>query len=157
MIEYNFGGLIVEYKMRPIGVIHSPFTDKSKTPIQSSRTQAFGMVELFPQFVDGLQDIEGFSHLLLLYVFHRSSEYSLHVTPFLDDQKRGLFATRHPCRPNPIGLSTVRLISRDVNVLEIEGIDVLDGTPLLDIKPYMPEFDIRQDVRAGWYETRSKK
>ena len=147
----------MEYTMQTIGVIRSPFTEKSETPIQSSRSRAIGTLELFPKFVDGLQDIEGFSHLILLYVFHRSAEYALHVTPFLDNQRRGLFATRHPCRPNPIGLSTVRLISRDANVLEIEGVDVLDGTPLLDIKPYMPEFDIRQNVRVGWYETRSKK
>jgi tRNA-Thr(GGU) m(6)t(6)A37 methyltransferase TsaA len=143
--------------MRPIGVIHSPFTEESETPIQPSRSQAVGKVELFPQFVDGLQDIEGFSHLILIYVFHRSSGYSLGVTPFLDDKRRGLFATRYPRRPNPIGLSTVRLLSRNQNVLEIEGVDVLDGTPLLDIKPYMPEFDIRTDVRSGWYETRSRK
>ena len=146
----------MDYKMYPIGVIHSPHTEKSKTPIQPSRSQAIGRVELYPQFADGLQDIEGFSHLILLYVFHRSSEYSLKVTPFLDDQLRGLFATRYPCRPNPIGLSTVRFISREANVLEVEGVDVLDGTPLLDIKPYMPEFDIRQNVSAGWYETRKK-
>lgn len=147
----------MDYKMRPIGVIHSPFTEKSETPIQPSRSQSIGKVELFPQFADGLQDIEGFSHLILLYVFHRATEYSLQVTPFLDDQTHGLFATRYPRRPNPIGLSIVRLISRDANVLEIEGVDVLDGTPLLDIKPYMPEFDIRQNVRAGWYETRNRK
>ena len=146
----------MDYKMYPIGVIHSPFTEKSETPIQPSRSQAIGKVEIYPQFADGLQDIEGFSHLILLYVFHRSSEYSLKVTPFLDDQTRGLFATRYPCRPNPIGLSTVRLLSRDAKILEIEGVDVLDGTPLLDIKPYMPEFDIRQNVNAGWYETRKK-
>ena len=146
----------MDYKMYPIGVIHSPFTEKSETPIQPSRSQAIGKVEIYPQFTDGLQDIEGFSHLILLYVFHRSSEYSLKVTPFLDDQTHGLFATRYPCRPNPIGLSTVRLLSRDAKILEIEGVDVLDGTPLLDIKPYMPEFDIRQNVNAGWYETRKK-
>ena len=146
----------MEYKMSTIGVIHSPYTEKSETPIQPSRSQAIGTVEVYPKFADGLQDIEGFSHLILLYVFHRSSEYSLQVTPFLDDQTRGLFATRYPCRPNPIGLSTVRLLSRDANVLEIEGVDVLDGTPLLDVKPYMPEFDIHQDVSAGWYETRKK-
>ena len=146
----------MDYKMSPIGVIHSPYTEKSETPIQPSRSQAIGTVELYPKFANGLQDIEGFSHLILLYVFHRSSEYSLQVTPFLDDQTRGLFATRYPCRPNPIGLSTVRLLSRDANVLEIEGVDVLDGTPLLDVKPYMPEFDIHQDVSAGWYETRKK-
>ena len=100
----------MDYKMYPIGVIHSPFTEKSETPIQPSRSQAIGKVEIYPQFTDGLQDIEGFSHLILLYVFHRSSEYSLKVTPFLDDQTHGLFATRYPCRPNPIGLSTVRLL-----------------------------------------------
>ena len=147
----------MEFKMRPIGVIHSPFTEASETPIQPSRSQAIGKVELFPQFADGLEDIEGFSHLILVYVFHRSSGFSLQVMPFLDDKVRGLFATRYPRRPNPIGLSTVRLLTRDENVLEIEGVDVLDGTPLLDIKPYMPEFDIRSDVRSGWYETRSRK
>ena len=146
----------MDYLMRPIGVIHSPFTEKKETPIQPSRSKAIGRVELYPQFADGLQDIDGLSHLILLYVFHRASEYSLLVTPFLDDHTRGLFATRYPCRPNPIGLSTVRLLSRDANVLVIEGVDVLDGTPLLDVKPYMPEFDIRQDVSAGWYETRKK-
>ena len=146
----------MDYKMCPIGVIHSPFTEKSETPIQPSRSQAIGKVEIYPQFADGLQDIEGFSHLILLYVFHKASDYTLQVTPFLDDQTRGLFATRYPCRLNPIGLSTVRLLSRDAKILEIEGVDVLDGTPLLDIKPYMPEFDIRQNVNAGWYETRKK-
>jgi len=146
----------MDYVMRPIGVIHSPFTEKKETPIQPSRSKAIGRVELYPQFADGLQDIEGLSHLILIYVFHRASEYSLLVTPFLDDQLRGLFATRYPCRPNPIGLSIVRFISRDVNEFEVEGIDVLDGTPLLDIKPYMPEFDIRHNVSAGWYETRKK-
>ena len=146
----------MDYKMCPIGVIHSPFTEKSETPIQPSRSQAIGKVEIYPQFADGLQDIEGFSHLILLYVFHKASDYTLQVTPFLDDQTRGLFATRYPCRPNPIGLSTFRLLSRDAKILEIDGVDVLDGTPLLDIKPYMPEFDIRQNVNAGWYETRKK-
>jgi tRNA-Thr(GGU) m(6)t(6)A37 methyltransferase TsaA len=143
--------------MSPIGVIHTPFLERSETPIQSSRSQAIGKVELFPQFADGLQDIEGFSHLILLYVFHKSTGYVLQVKPYLDDKMRGLFSTRYPRRPNPIGVSIVRLISRKGNVMEIEGVDVLDGTPLLDIKPYMPEFDIRQNVRSGWYETRSKK
>jgi tRNA-Thr(GGU) m(6)t(6)A37 methyltransferase TsaA len=89
-----------------------------------------------------------------LYVFHESSGYSLLVKPFLDDQLRGLFATRHPCRPNPIGLSVVRLIARQGNSLEVEGVDTLDGTPLLDIKPYVPDFDVRADTRTGWYATR---
>jgi tRNA-Thr(GGU) m(6)t(6)A37 methyltransferase TsaA len=143
--------------MRPIGVIHSPFTDKKQTPIQPSRSQAVGQVEVYPEFAEGLQDIEGLSHVILLYVFHCSSGYALRVKPFLDDALHGLFATRHPCRPNPIGLSIVRLISRHGNVLEIEGVDVLDSTPLLDIKPYVPDFDAQENVRVGWYATRSKK
>jgi tRNA (adenine37-N6)-methyltransferase len=146
----------MEFTMTPIGLIHSPFTDKKETPIQSSRSTATGFVEIFSEFADGLEDIEGFSHLILLYVFHQSEGFSLHVRPFLDDQLRGLFATRYPFRPNPIGLSIVRLIKRDGNRLEIEGADVLDGTPLLDIKPYIPEFDERSEVRTGWYENRSK-
>ena len=148
---------MAEFIMRPIGVIHSPFTDKKQTPIQPTRSQAVGQVEVYPEFAEGLQDVEGLSHLILLYVFHRSSGYNLRVKPFLDDQLRGLFATRYPCRPNPIGLSIVRLIARHDNVLEIEGVDVLDGTPLLDIKPYVPDFDAQENVRVGWYETRSKE
>ncbi len=147
----------MELVMRPIGIIHSPFKSKSETPIQPSRSEAVGQVEVYPQYADGLKDVEGFSHLILLYVFHRSSGYSLQVTPFLDDRPRGLFATRYPGRPNPIGLSIVRLLARKGTLLEIEGVDVLDGTPLLDIKPYIPEFDMRQDVRTGWYQTRSKQ
>jgi len=106
------------------------------------------------EYAEGLEDLEGFSHIFLLYVFHESSGYSLLVKPFLDDQLRGLFATRHPCRPNPIGLSVVRLIARQGNSLEVEGVDTLDGTPLLDIKPYVPDFDVRADTRTGWYATR---
>jgi tRNA (adenine37-N6)-methyltransferase len=143
--------------MHPIGVIHSPFTEKDKTPIQASRSQTVGQVEIYPEFADGLKDIEGLSHIYLLYAFHESSGYDLQVKPFLDDQKHGIFATRYPYRPNPIGLSIVRLLSRLENTLTIEGVDVLDGTPLLDIKPYVPDFDHRAEVRAGWYEMRSKK
>ena len=123
-------------------------------PIQASRSQAKGVVEVYPEFVEGLQDIEGLSHLFLLYVFHESLGYSLIVKPFLDDQLHGLFATRYPYRPNPIGLSVVRLIARKGNTLEVEGMDMLDGTPLLDIKPYVPDFDIRTDTRNGWYDSR---
>jgi tRNA-Thr(GGU) m(6)t(6)A37 methyltransferase TsaA len=147
----------MEFIMRPIGVIHSPFTEKEQTPIQPSRSQATGMVEVSPEFAAGLKDLEGFSHIILLYAFHTSSGYSLSVKPFLDDQEHGLFATRHPCRPNPIGLSIVKLLFHQDRTLTVEGIDVLDGTPLLDIKPYVAEFDLRADTRSGWYETRSKK
>lgn len=146
----------MEFAMHPIGLIRSPFTDKDQTPIQAVRSQARGQVQLYPEFIEGLDGLEGFSHIFLLYVFHASTSYALRVQPFLDDHTHGLFATRHPCRPNPIGLSVVRLLERKENLLEIEGVDVLDGTPLLDIKPYVPDFDLRLDVRAGWYEKRSK-
>ncbi|HEX7568614.1 MAG TPA: tRNA (N6-threonylcarbamoyladenosine(37)-N6)-methyltransferase TrmO [Anaerolineaceae bacterium] len=142
--------------MHPIGIVHSPFTDKSQTPIQSSRSQAKGVVEVYPEYAEGLQDLEGFSHIFLLYAFHESPGYSLLVKPFLDDQLRGLFATRYPARPNPIGLSVVRLTARQGTTLEVEGVDMLDGTPLLDIKPYVADFDIRTDTRSGWYPARKK-
>lgn len=141
--------------MHPIGVIHSPFTDKDQTPIQASRSQAVGLVEVYPEFADGLMDIEELSHIHLLYVFHKSSGYVLQVKPFLDDREHGIFATRYPYRPNPIGMSTVRLLFRQETALTVEGVDVLDGTPLLDIKPFVPDFDLRTSTRTGWYETRS--
>jgi tRNA-Thr(GGU) m(6)t(6)A37 methyltransferase TsaA len=147
----------MEFVMKPIGVIHSPFTDKKQTPIQPTRSHASGFIEIFPEFAEGLQDLEGFSHIILLYVFHQSDSYTLRVKPFLDDQLRGLFATRYPCRPNPIGLSIVRLLAHHENTLDIEGVDVLDGTPLLDIKPYVPEFDVRNNVKYGWYVKQSKE
>ena len=145
----------MKFIMKPIGVIHSPFTDKATTPIQPTRSQAVGKVEVFPEFAEGLKDLEGFSHIYMLYVFHQSNGFTLQVKPFLDDLMHGLFATRYPCRPNPIGLSIVRLITKGNNFLEVEGVDVLDGTPLLDIKPYVPEFDLQTDVRTGWYAHRS--
>jgi tRNA-Thr(GGU) m(6)t(6)A37 methyltransferase TsaA len=144
----------MEFIMQPIGVIHSPYTDLAGMPIQASRSQAIGQVSVYPQFADGLDDLEGFSHIFLLYVFHRSTGYNLKVIPFLDDQLRGLFATRYPARPNPIGISVVRLIARQGNTLEVEGVDMLDSTPLLDIKPYFPDFDVRTDTRNGWYAAR---
>jgi tRNA-Thr(GGU) m(6)t(6)A37 methyltransferase TsaA len=145
----------MEFVMRPIGVIHSPFIDRQKTPIQPAHSQAAGEIEVYPQFAEGLQDLEGLSHIILLYVFHRSQGYRLRVRPFLDDRERGLFATRYPKRPNPIGLSIVRLLGREENILRIAGVDVIDGTPLLDIKPYVPDFDLMNDVRTGWYASRS--
>lgn len=148
---------MMEFSIRPIGIIHSPFTDRKDTPIQPTRSSAMGNVELYAEFVEGLRDIEGFSHLILLYAFHCSQGYSLTVKPFLDNQLHGPFATRYPCRPNPIGLSIVRLLARENHILKIEGVDVLDGTPLLDIKPYVPEFDLRTGVRTGWLENRNQQ
>ena len=126
-------------------------------PIQASLSESTGQVEVFPEFSAGLQDIDGFSHLHLLYAFHYSHGYALKVKPFLDDQPRGLFATRHPNRPNPLGLSAVRLVSRNGNLLEAQGVDMFDGTPMLDIKPYVPDFDIRENARTGAYATRRLK
>jgi len=138
---------------RPIGVIHTPFQALQGMPIQPpGAKRAQGRVELLPEYVEGLQDLEGFSHLILIYHFHQVHEVQLTVTPFLDSQPRGLFATRAPKRPNPIGLSVVKLVRVQNNLLFVEDIDVLDGTPLLDIKPFVPEFDQPAEARVGWLE-----
>jgi tRNA-Thr(GGU) m(6)t(6)A37 methyltransferase TsaA len=145
----------MEIMMKAIGVIHTPLIEKNNAPIQSSRSDIAGTVEVFPQYHDGLDGIEGFSHLYLLYGFHRcESEISLKVQPFLDDQLHGIFTTRYPNRPNPIGLSVVQLTVRQGNLLNFKGADMLDGTPLLDIKPYIPEFDIFAVEKTGWYQHR---
>lgn len=136
-----------------IGIIHTQFTEKDKTPIQSIYSpDSKGTIELFPEYVEGLKDIEGLSHLVLLYHFHREEAYALQVKPFLDNAEHGVFATRHFKRPNLIGISIVRLDSVRENILKISEVDMLDGTPLLDIKPYVPDFDIRHDCRTGWYQ-----
>jgi tRNA-Thr(GGU) m(6)t(6)A37 methyltransferase TsaA len=140
-------------EFEPIGLIHSPFSDPHGMPIQPSGAAGVkGTVELFEKYREGLKDLEGFSHIILLYHFHLSRGFSLTVVPFLDAAKRGLFATRAPKRPNPIGLSIVRLERVEAAVLHILNVDVLDGTPLLDIKPYVPAFDAQENVRAGWIE-----
>jgi len=137
----------------PIGVIHSPFTDPADTPIQGVFADgARGEVEVFPEYADGLRDIDGFSHLIILYHFHLSNGYSLISKPFMGDNEKGIFAIRHPNRPNPIGISIVRLDTVRGNVLEISDIDILDGTPLLDIKPFVHQFDHRADIQSGWVD-----
>jgi tRNA-Thr(GGU) m(6)t(6)A37 methyltransferase TsaA len=138
---------------RPIGIIHTPFKEVENMPIQPSGAAGIhGTVELFPEFAEGLKDLDGFSHLILLYHFHQSRGHKLIVTPFLDSEPRGVFATRAPKRPNPIGLSIVRLVRIRGSTLDIENMDILDGTPLLDVKPYVPEFDYQEDCRIGWLE-----
>lgn len=140
-------------EFRPIGIIHSPFTKLDGMPIQPPAAgDAKGTVEVFEEFRAGLADLEGFSHIALLYHFHRSHGFELGVVPFLDSRRRGLFATRAPRRPNPIGLSIVRLDRVEGCVLHVKNVDILDGTPLLDIKPYVPRFDERPGARAGWLE-----
>jgi tRNA-Thr(GGU) m(6)t(6)A37 methyltransferase TsaA len=139
--------------LRPIGRIHSPFQAPAGTPIQATlAAQTEGIVEVFPAYADGLRDLDGFDRIWLLYWFDRAPAPQLRVVPFRDDVQRGLFATRAPCRPNLIGLSCVRLIGIKGNLLTIGGVDVLDGTPLLDIKPYVPEFDAFPESRAGWLD-----
>lgn len=135
----------------PIGIIHSPFTSLHSMPIQpTAKAAAPGTVELYPEFEEGLQDLDGFSHIMLFYHFHCSSGFELTVTPYLDTVKRGLFATRAPRRPNPIGLSVVRLTAIEGPLLRVANLDILDGTPLLDIKPYVPEYHTAEPVRTGW-------
>jgi tRNA (adenine37-N6)-methyltransferase len=139
------------FTFEPIGIIRTPFTEPKGMPIQPSGAKGIpGTVKVSPEYTRGLKDVEGFSHLVLLYVFHHSQGYSLEVKPFLDDKLRGVFATRAPKRPNPIGFSIVRLVKVDANTLYIEDIDVVDGTPLLDIKPFVPDFDNRESEKTGW-------
>lgn len=140
--------------LKPIGTIHTPFKNLEKMPIQPAGAQGvLGTVEFFPEYAAGLKDLEGFSHIILLYVFHGANNFSLTVKPFLDVEFRGLFSTRAPKRPNPIGLSIVKLITVDNLKLYVKGVDILDGTPVLDVKPYVPEFDCPSGpVRVGWLE-----
>jgi tRNA-Thr(GGU) m(6)t(6)A37 methyltransferase TsaA len=143
---------------QPIGLIHSPFVQRDRTPVQHDRSQALGQVELLPEYERGLQDLEGFSHVILLYFFHHADPgYDLSVIPLLGQEPKGLFAMRHPRRPNPIGLSVVRLVRREGRVLHVQGIDVLEGTPLLDIRPYVPLFDAFPEASLGWLAGRHEE
>jgi tRNA-Thr(GGU) m(6)t(6)A37 methyltransferase TsaA len=136
----------------PIGIIHSPFKEIEGMPIQPcGAVGVAGTVEMKHEFAGGLKDIDGFSHIILIYHFHISKGYSLEIIPFLDDHPKGVFATRAPKRPNPIGLSIVKLIKVVDNILHIENVDILDNTPLLDIKPYVSTFDVLDQTEMGWY------
>jgi len=138
--------------MIPIGIIKTPFTSREGMPIQPGGGKGIeGSIVIRDEYSEGLADVDGFSHLILLYHLHRSVDYSLMVTPFLDDCLRGVFATRAPRRPNPIGLSIVRLLSIKDTILSIADLDILDGTPLLDIKPFIPRFEPDpKPVEIGW-------
>jgi len=147
----------LKIELTPIGTIHSPFKDIEDMPIQPTGAAGVrGTVEIYEKFRPGLEDLDGFSHIILLYHFHRSRSYELKVVPFLDTEQRGLFATRAPRRPNPIGLSVVELESMKDGILHIRNVDILDGTPLLDIKPHVPAFDGPDGVRVGWLEKAGK-
>ena len=140
-------------EVKPIGVIHTPFKEARGTPIQPRMAQgAEGTVEVFPEYVDGLKDIGGFERIWLLYWFDRAPASRLVVTPFMDDVPRGLFSTRAPCRPNPIGISCVRLVEAKGGLLKVSDVDMLDGTPLVDIKPYTARFDHWEVSRNGWLD-----
>ena len=142
-----------EIMCKPIGVIHSEHTDPHKTPIQPVFAEGFtGQAEIFHKYEKGLQDIEGFSHIIILYYFHKSTTHKLLVQPYLENAEHGVFATCAPGRPNHIGLSVVRLVKRERNMLFLDDIDILDGTPVLDIKPYVSRFNNRTNVRNGWQE-----
>lgn len=138
---------------QPIGIIHSPHQELAGMPIQPKAAAGIkGSVVLDAVYQEGLSDLEDFSHVILIYYFHQAKSPDMLVKPFLDDVKHGVFATRAPSRPNGIGISVVKLMAVKGNILEVENVDILDGTPLLDLKPYVPDFDEQEDVRIGWLE-----
>jgi len=140
----------MKLKLKPIGIIHTPYKTKKEIPCQGYSTNKTGIITIFKKYAAGLKDIEGFSHIWIIYSFHKAEKYKPLVKPFLDNKKHGLFATRYFNRPNPIGISLVKLIKKKDNILTVKEIDVLDKTPLLDIKPYVPKFDYRKNVKIGW-------
>lgn len=147
-----------EVGYRPIGIVHSPFKEPKGTPIQPKAAEGIeGTVEVFSEYVEGMKDLDGFSHIILIYHFHLCKRSLLQVKPFMDDQMHGVFATRAPSRPNPIGISVVRLMKVDGNILYIKDVDIVDGTPLLDIKPYVPDFDVKVVEKIGWLEKNVRK
>jgi tRNA-Thr(GGU) m(6)t(6)A37 methyltransferase TsaA len=142
----------IEYQS--IGVVRSPFKELQKVPNQSYYAKDVeGTVEVYPEFEAGLKDLDGFSHLFLICHFHMTTDYRLHIVPSADTELRGLFATRSPKRPNPIGISIVRLNKIEKNILFISDLDILDGTPVIDIKPYVAEFERFTNVRVGWMKS----
>jgi tRNA-Thr(GGU) m(6)t(6)A37 methyltransferase TsaA len=140
-------------QLRTIGTIHTPFRQAPGTPVQGGlAAHTEGEVIVEPQYQQGLADLDGFSHIMLIYAFHQLHDFKLKVKPYLDQSERGIFATRSPSRPNPLGITVVRLLEVDGCRLRIQGVDMLDGTPLLDIKPSVPAFDYHESVRCGWFE-----
>jgi tRNA-Thr(GGU) m(6)t(6)A37 methyltransferase TsaA len=146
-------GESIQFKI--IGLIRSPFKSPQNVPIQPAGAKGIkGRVILKKEYQAGLKDLAGFSHIILIYYFHLIQDFSLIVKPYMDKYPHGIFATRAPKRPNPIGLSIVRLLGIQDNILEIEDVDIVDNTPLLDIKPYVPEFDQREKIEIGWLTTK---
>ena len=148
----------MKISLEPIGIIHTPYSEPSGMPIQPPGGEGVaGSIEIFSEYVEGLKDLDGFSHIILIYHLHEVSEAKLTVVPFMDDTPRGVFSTRAPRRPNAIGLSVVRLNKVEGGRLEIENVDILDGTPLLDIKPYIPEVDHQPADRIGWLTGKKRR
>jgi len=139
-------------ELKPIGIIHSPYKNAGAAPYQGYKSEQISQIEVFKEFEEGLKDIEGFSHIIIIYWFHKSQGYHLLVKTPWDDSLHGLFTTRSPHRPCPLGLTVVELIAREKNILKVKGLDAIDGTPLLDIKPYIPSIDEKIVVKPGWLE-----
>ncbi len=145
----------MNFEIKQIGIIHSPYKTKEECPIQGPvKPESKGQIEVFSEYEEGLETIETFSHIILFYLFDKAGEIILSRPTFLDDTPHGVFASRHPCRPNSIGISIVKLDNLNKNIIEVSGIDILDGTPLIDIKPYIPRFDYFEDANNGWTETK---
>ena len=139
-------------ELKPIGVIHSPYKNMGGAPYQGYKSEEISQIEVFKEFEEGLKDIEGFSHIIVIYWFHKSQGYHLLVKTPWDDSLHGLFTTRSPRRPCPLGLTVAELVAREKNILKVKGLDAIDGTPLLDIKPYVPPIEERLVVKPGWLE-----
>jgi tRNA-Thr(GGU) m(6)t(6)A37 methyltransferase TsaA len=139
-------------ELKPIGIIHSPYKNRGEAPYQGYKSEEISQIDVFEEFEQGLQDIDGFSHIIIIYWFHKSQGYHLLVKTPWDEIPHGLFTTRSPHRPCPLGLTIVELVARENNILKVKGLDAIDGTPLLDIKPYVPGIDQRSVVRLGWLE-----
>jgi tRNA-Thr(GGU) m(6)t(6)A37 methyltransferase TsaA len=158
IINLNERKPIDEICFKPIGLIHTPFKTLKGIPIQSSMSEIEGTIEIFPEYKDGLYDLGGFSHIYCLYFFDLVKlPVPLQSKPFLVDEKKGVFATRTPFRPNRIGLSILQILSQDDNKIQVRNVDILDKTYILDIKPYVPEFDCREVQRIGWLQDNIKR
>jgi tRNA-Thr(GGU) m(6)t(6)A37 methyltransferase TsaA len=144
-------------ELQPVGIIHSPYKDRGEAPYRGSRNEEISLIEVFKEFEEGLQDIEGFSHIIVIYWFHKSHGYHLLVKTPWDDIPHGLFATRSPNRPCPLGLTVLELVAREKNILKVKGLDAIDGSHLFDIKPYIPAIDERSVVKLGWLEGKLRR
>lgn len=148
----------MEMKFKAIGIIHSPYKTVENMPVQTSASKNVeAEIEIFDQYKEGLSDLDGFSHIYVIFFLNMVGEPKLKVIPFLDTVERGIFATRSPARPNAVGLSLAELVSVKGNRIIIRGVDMLDGSPVIDIKPYVPDFEICDNVKKGWFEGKTHK